>query len=73
VFYVRDGEGSAYLLPQRVQAFEAFLGQFGRAAGLDTSAIGRISPPWTYQLLAALCALMLAGEVAIGALRLAAG
>ena len=73
VFYVRDGAGSAYLLPQRVQAFEAFLGQFGRATGLDTSAIGRISPPWTYQLLAALCALMLAGELAIGAWRLAAG
>ena len=70
VFYVRDATGSAYLLPQRVQAFEAFLGQFGQATGLDTSSIGRISPPWTYQLLAALCALMLAGELAIGAWRL---
>ena len=66
VFYVRDAGGSAYLLPQRVQAFEAFLGQFGQATGLDTSAIGRISPAWTYQLLAALCGLMLAGELAVG-------
>ena len=45
---------------------EAFLGQFGQATGLDTSAIGRISPPWTYQLLAAVCTLMLAGELAVG-------
>ena len=66
VFYVRDGQGSAYLLPQRVQAFEQFLGQFGQATGLNTSSIGRISPPWTHQLLAALCALMLVGELAIG-------
>ena len=66
VFYVRDAGGSAYLLPQRVQAFEAFLGQFGQATGLDTSAIGRISPAWTYQLLAGLCGLMLAGELAVG-------
>jgi hypothetical protein len=42
------------------------LGQFGQATGLNTSSIGRISPPWTYQLLAALCALMLVGELAIG-------
>jgi hypothetical protein len=49
-----------------VQSFEAFLGQFGQTTGLDTSAIGRISPAWTYQLLAALCTLMLAGELAVG-------
>ena len=63
VFYVRTENGSAYLLPQRVQAFEEFLGQFGRQSGLDTSSIGRISPPWTYQLLAGLSAAMLLGEL----------
>ncbi len=52
VFYVRTNNGSAYLLPQRVQAFEDFLSRFSQASGLDTSSIGRISPPWTYQLLA---------------------
>jgi hypothetical protein len=62
VFYVRTKEGSAYLLPQRVQAFEVFLSRFSQHSGLDTSSIGRISPPWTYQLLAVLCGLMLAGE-----------
>ena len=62
VFYVRTKTGSAYLLPQRVQAFPEFLSRFSHHTGLDTSSIGRISPPWTYQLLAVLCGLMLAGE-----------
>ena len=62
VFYVRTAEGSAYLLPQRVQAFEDFLSRFSQRTGLDTHSIGRISPPWTYQLLAVLCGLMLGGE-----------
>ena len=63
VFYVRTKDGSAYLLPQRVQAFEEFLSRFSQASGLDTSSIGRISPPWTYQLLAALCGAFLGSEV----------
>jgi hypothetical protein len=63
VFYLRSGE-RAFLLPQRIAAFEAFLGRFSRETGLPTSAIGRISPPWTYQLLALLCGAMLLGELA---------
>jgi hypothetical protein len=63
VFYVRTKEGSAYLLPQRVQSFEDFLRRFSQHTGLNTTSIGRISPPWTYQLLASLCALMLTGEI----------
>jgi len=66
VFYVRTQEGSAYLLPQRVQAFEVFLSRFSQRTGLDTSSIGRISPPWTYQLLAVLCGLGLAAEATAG-------
>ena len=64
VFYVRTADGSAYLLPQRVQAFEDFLSRFSQASGLNTSSIGRISPPWTYQLLAVLCGVFLGGELA---------
>ena len=63
VFYVRTKDGSAYLLPQRVQAFEDFLSRLSQASGLDTSSIGRISPPWTYQFLAALCGAFLGSEV----------
>lgn len=66
VFYVRSADGSAFLLPQRVAAFTVFLSRFSRETGLDTSAIGRISPPWTYQLLAGLSGTMLLGEIAWG-------
>ena len=70
VFYVRTKDGSAYLLPQRVQAFDDFLSRFSQATGLDTNSIGRISPPWTYQLLAVLCTLGLAAEGVVGVLML---
>jgi hypothetical protein len=63
VFYVRDRAGGAFLLPQRVERFGDFLERFGACSGLDLTAVGRISPPWTYQLLAILCALMLGGEI----------
>jgi len=66
VYYVRAEDGSAYLLPQRVAAFEEFLTDFGQETGLDTSSIGRISPPWTYQLLAILSGLLLLGELVWG-------
>lgn len=66
VYYVRDALGSAYLLPQRVNDFDDFLACFSRQTGLETASIGRISPPWTYQLLAVLCSLMLVAELAVG-------
>ena len=62
VFYVRDGAGAAYLLPQRVERFEVFLQEFALRSGLNTKTVARISPPWTYRLLALLCGLMLTGE-----------
>ena len=65
VYYVRSHQG-AYLLPQRVAHFADFLGRFQAATGIDTTEIGRISPAWTYQLLALLCGLMLSGEAAAG-------
>jgi hypothetical protein len=72
VFYLRSGD-QAFLLPQRIAAFEAFLARFSRETGLDTSSIGRISPPWTYQLLAILSAAMLLGEAAWGLFSLRTG
>jgi hypothetical protein len=65
VFYLRSGDESL-LLPQRIARFPEFLERFQQETDLDTSSIGRISPPWTYQLLAVLCALMLLGELAWG-------
>jgi len=66
VFYVRRADGSAVLLPQRLQAFEDFLSRFSAQSGLPTGSIGRISPAWTYQLLAVLSAAMVAAELAAG-------
>jgi hypothetical protein len=65
VFYLRCGN-QALLLPQRIARFEEFLERLQRETGLNTSTIGRISPPWTYQLLAMLTGLMLLGELAWG-------
>ncbi len=62
VYYLRSPKGS-YLLPQRLTRFSDFLAQLHYYTGLDTKTIGRISPPWTYQLLAGLTALMLVGEI----------
>ena len=62
VYYLRSPKGS-FLLPQRLARFSDFLAQLQHYSGLDTKAIGRISPPWTYQLLAGLTALMLVGEI----------
>lgn len=70
VFYVRTEDRSAYLLPQRVQAFEDFLTRFSQHTGLNTSSIGRISPPWTYQVLALLCGALLSSEVIVWAVGL---
>ena len=63
VYYLRSAKAS-YLLPQRLARFADFLAHLQHYSGLDTSAIGRISPPWTYQVLAGLTALMLLGELA---------
>ncbi|MEB3323128.1 MAG: hypothetical protein VKI81_09935 [Synechococcaceae cyanobacterium] len=69
VFYVRSDAG-AFLLPQRVARFEDFLQRFAAATGIDTTAIGRISPPWTYRLLGVLAlALLLAEAAGLGFVR----
>lgn len=64
VHYLRTSTGQAWLLPQRITGFETFLMQLCAATGLETGGIGRLTPPWTYRLLATLCALMLAAEAA---------
>jgi hypothetical protein len=70
VWYVRRqggaaaaGGAQALLLPQRVARFDDFLARFSLASGVNTSEVGRISPPWTYRLLAVLSGLLLQAEV----------
>ncbi|MCP9917713.1 hypothetical protein KBZ13_14635 [Cyanobium sp. ATX 6F1] len=67
VFYLRSHDRSLRLLPQRIARFEVFLAGFQVQTGLDLSAVGRLTPPWTYQLLAILSGLLLVGELAVGA------
>ncbi|MEB3199105.1 MAG: hypothetical protein VKK62_01095 [Synechococcaceae cyanobacterium] len=68
VYYLRrrpgagDPKPQAYLLPQRLDRFEEFLGQLQQRTGIDTSQVVRLTPLWTYQLLAALSLLLLLGE-----------
>ena len=64
VYYVRSATtGAAWLLPQRVAHFDDFLARFASHSGCEVSGIGRISPAWTYRLLALLCGLMLLAEL----------
>jgi hypothetical protein len=63
VYYVRRRDGGpAALLPQRVDRFEEFLAAFTARSGVSTAGITRLTPPWTYQLLALLSGLLLLGE-----------
>jgi hypothetical protein len=72
VFYVRTAaapadrsarEKSAYLLPQRVENFPDFLSRFSAFSGITTDSVIRITPPWTYQLLAVMSGAMILAEV----------
>lgn len=67
VFYVRAGGGGdqarSYLLPQRVARFSDFLDRFSALSGVSTETVERISPAWTYQLLAVLSGVLLVSEV----------
>ena len=63
VYYVSSARQEHYLLPQRLDRFDDFLRRFQTASGVDTSKVQRLTPPWTYQLLALLAALMLASEL----------
>jgi len=67
VFYVRtspdaEGKSKSWLLPQRIANFEDFLDRFSAATGLDVGDVQRLTPPWTYQLLAVFSGLLLLAE-----------
>jgi len=65
VFYITTTGQEHRLLPQRLRDFDRFLHCFSDHTGLETGRIGRLTPPWTYQLLAALAASMLIAEIGI--------
>ena len=61
-FYITTHAPSHRLLPQRLEHFDRFLNLIQSKSSLRTTGVGRLTPPWTYQLLAFLAALMLVGE-----------
>ena len=71
VYYLKSADLRHQLLPQRIERFDRFLHLLQTNSGVTTAGIGRLTPPWTYQILACLSGLMLLGELATFGWRLA--
>ena len=65
VYYIKTVGHGHRLLPQRLERFDQFLSILQQQTDLDTSSIGRLTPPWTYQLLFSLSLAMLTIEVTV--------
>ena len=63
VYYVKAADLRHQLLPQRIERFDRFLELLAANTKVSTQGIGRLTPPWTYQLLAGLAVVMIAGEL----------
>ena len=65
VYYLTTFNHGQRLLPQRLEHFDKFLSIVEERTGLRTGSIGRLTPPWTYQLLFGLAVGMLVIESAV--------
>ena len=65
VYYLKSADLRHQLLPQRIEQFDRFLQILSERTSVTTDGVGRLTPPWTYQLLAALSLLMLIGELIV--------
>ena len=63
VYYVKAANLRHQLLPQRIERFDRFLALLQERSAVNTEGIGRLTPPWTYQLLAGLAVLMVVAEL----------
>ena len=66
VYYLKVVDCRHQLLPQRIERFDLFLDVLNERSSVSTKGIGRLTPPWTYQVLASLAALMVVGELLSG-------
>jgi hypothetical protein len=66
VYYLKAVDCRHQLLPQRIERFDLFLNILKERSAISTQGIGRLTPPWTYQVLASLAALMVVGELVTG-------
>ena len=65
VYYIKATGLKHQLLPQRIERFDHFLTLLDQKTAVNTSGIGRLTPPWTYQLLAGLAVFMILCELAV--------
>ena len=63
VYYFNTNKGDNFLIPQRLENFEKFLGIVSKNTGMAINEISYISPLWTYKLLTLLSFLMITGEL----------
>ena len=63
VYYLKAKDLRHQLLPQRIERFDRFLTLLQEKTSVSTAGIGRLTPPWTYQVLAVLSGLMLITEI----------
>ena len=63
VYYLKAKDLRHQLLPQRIERFDRFLKLLQEKSSVSTAGIGRLTPPWTYQVLAVLSGLMLITEI----------
>ena len=63
VYYLKAANRKHQLLPQRIERFDRFLTLLQERGAVNTQGIGRLTPPWTYQLLAVLAVSMVMAEL----------
>ena len=63
VYYFNTKKGDNFLIPQRLENFEKFLGIVSKNTGMAINEISYLSPLWTYKLLTLLSFLMITGEL----------
>jgi len=61
-YFITDKENN-YLVPQRLENFEAFTLIISEKTGLNSSKLSNIAPLWTYKLLTFISLVMIIGEV----------
>ena len=64
VYYLKATYLRHQLLPQRIERFDRFLAVLSERSTVSTAGIGRLTPPWTYQVLLGLALLMVLAELA---------
>ena len=62
VYYLKAVDLRHQLLPQRIDRFDRFLQLLSERTTVKTAGIGRLTPPWTYQVLAVISAGMVLME-----------